>query len=210
MHSPEVAMKHVLKPLPYAPDALEPHYDRETVSIHHGKHHQAYVDKLNEALGSHPELADHDLEWLLKNPGKIPARSRRKILNNAGGVWNHDFFWSIMGPAGQGTGGVPTGKLAKAIDAAFGDFATFQEKWKESALGVFGSGWTYLVKEGRTVEIREFANQDTPVGAGAQALLAIDLWEHAYYLKFQNRRPEWVDSWWNVVNWDAVAARYTG
>ena len=202
-------MPHQLKPLPYPYDALEPHYDEATLRLHHDKHHQAYVDKLNEALADHPEVADMDLEWLLKHRDELPARSQRKILNNAGGVWNHDFFWSVMGPAGNGAGGEPSGKVAKAIDAAFGDFAAFQEKWKESALGVFGSGWTYLVKEDGMATIKEFANQDTPVGVGAQAVLAVDLWEHAYYLKFQNRRPEWVDSWWNVVDWEAVERRWT-
>jgi Fe-Mn family superoxide dismutase len=204
----ETAMFHALKPLPYAYDALEPHYDETTLRLHHDKHHQAYVDKLNEALDDHPDVADMDLEWLLKHPDEIPAPSRRKILNNAGGVWNHDFFWSVMGPAGKAGGGKPSGRIAKAIDAAFGDFASFQAKWKESALGVFGSGWTYLVDQDGKAVIREFANQDTPVGVGVTALLAIDLWEHAYYLKFRNRRTDWIDAWWNVVDWKAVEGRW--
>jgi Fe-Mn family superoxide dismutase len=202
-------MPFTLKPLSYAYNALEPHYDEATLRLHHDKHHQAYVDKLNEAVKDQSGLADMDLEWLLEHPDELPAASRRKILNNAGGVWNHDFFWSVMAPAGKGVGGEPSGKIGKAIDAAFGGFETFKTKWKESALGVFGSGWTYLVEENGKAAIREFANQDTPVGAGVKALLTIDLWEHAYYLKFQNRRADWIDAWWNVVDWTAAEKRWT-
>lgn len=198
-------MTHVLKPLPYAHDALEPHYDAETLAIHHGKHHQAYVNNLNALLKDHPDLAAKSLEDLLKSLDQVPAAIRQKVLNNAGGVWNHDFFWENMGPA---KGGKPSGKLAEMINAAFGDFEAFKARFKESALGQFGSGWTWLIHaDDGDLEIQNTSNQDSPISKGLKPLLTLDVWEHAYYLKFQNRRPEWVDSWWNVVNWDAVAKR---
>ena len=202
-------MAHTLKPLPYSTDALEPHYDEATVKIHHGKHHQTYVDNLNKFLSGHPELEALSLEELLKNLDKVPQDIRQKVLNNAGGVWNHDFFWAGMGPTGEpGIGGEPSGAVADAINAAFGSFSEFQAKFKESALAQFGSGWAFLVKTGDKVEIKNYANQNCPVSDGVTALLTIDVWEHAYYLKFQNRRPEWVDTWWNVVNWKTVAERF--
>ncbi len=198
-------MTHALKPLPYAHDALEPHYDRETLEIHHGKHHQAYVNNLNGLLKDHPDLAAKSLEDLLKSLDQVPAAIRQKVLNNAGGVWNHDFFWESMGP---GKGGTPSGKLAELITAAFGDFETFKARFKESALAQFGSGWTWLILTADGgLEIQNTSNQDCPLSKGLKPLLTVDVWEHAYYLKFQNRRPDWVDSWWNVVDWDAVAAR---
>lgn len=198
-------MPHELPPLPYAYNALEPHYDEATLRIHHGKHHQKYVDALNEALADEPRLASLSLERLLKGLDLVPAAIRRKVANNAGGVWNHDFFWRCMGP---GKGGAPLGKIAGAVDAAFGSFAGFQKKFKDAALGVFGSGWAYLVvADDGDLEIETYPNQDCPVSRDRKALLTIDVWEHAYYLKFQNRRPEWVDAWWNLVNWDAVNAR---
>jgi Fe-Mn family superoxide dismutase len=197
-------MTHVLKPLPYAHDALEPHYDRQTLEIHHGKHHQAYVNNLNALLADHPDLAAKSLEDLLKSLDQVPATIRQKVLNNAGGVWNHDFFWESMGP---GKGGAPSGKLADRINAAFGDFETFKARFKESALAQFGSGWTWLIETADGVEIQNTSNQDCPLSKGLKPLLTVDVWEHAYYLKFQNRRPDWVDSWWNVVDWDAVAKR---
>jgi Fe-Mn family superoxide dismutase len=195
-------MPHALSPLPYAYDALEPHYDQATVKLHHDKHHQAYVDKLNEVLKGHPALEAKSLEDLLRSLPEVPGAIRQKVTNNAGGVWNHDFFWRCMGP---GKGGEPSGKIAGAIQAAFGSFEDFKAKFKESALEMFGSGWAYLVvgQDGK-IEIRNFANQDCPVSLGLTALLTIDVWEHAYYLKFQNKRPEWVDSWWNVVDWEGV------
>ena len=199
-------MPHVLTPLPYAYDALEPHYDRQTLEIHHGKHHQTYVNNLNGLLEGYPNLQAMSLEDLLRSLDKVPAAIRQKVTNNAGGVWNHDFFWQGMGP---GKGGKPGGALAAAIDAAFGGFAEFQKAFKDSALAMFGSGWAFLVADAQgKLSIRNFANQDCPISAGVKPLLTIDVWEHAYYLKFQNRRPEWVDSWWNVVDWDAVAKRY--
>jgi Fe-Mn family superoxide dismutase len=202
-------MVHVLKPLPYSYNALEPYYDTETLTLHYGKHHQAYVDNLNKLLKKHPALEVTTLDDLLKNLREVPDSIREKVTNNAGGVWNHDFFWACMGPVNDlKPGGKPAGALAQKIDAAFGDFETFQTQFKESALAQFGSGWTYLVHgDDGELEIENYANQDCPVSKGRKPLLAIDVWEHAYYLKFQNRRPEWVDSWWNVVDWEAVAKR---
>ncbi len=198
-------MTHSLKPLPYALDALEPHYDRETLEIHHGKHHQTYVNNLNALLEGHPTLREKSLENLLRSLEDVPESIRQKVTNNAGGVWNHDFFWECMGP---GKGGAPSGQFATAIDSAFGSFGDFRKAFKESALAMFGSGWTFLVadKNGK-LSIRNFPNQDCPLSVGVKPLLTIDVWEHAYYLKFRNRRPDWVDSWWNVVDWEKVAAR---
>jgi Fe-Mn family superoxide dismutase len=196
---------HTLKPLPYAYDALEPHYDEATLKIHHDKHHQAYVDKLNEALKGHADLEKLSLEQLLTRLDEVPQPIRKKVRDNAGGVWNHDFFWNCMG---SGKSGVPSGKVAKLLDASFGSFPEFRAAFKESALAMFGSGWTFLVHDdGGGLKIENFANQDCPLSKEHTPLLALDVWEHAYYLKFQNRRPEWVDSWWNVVDWDAVGKR---
>lgn len=198
-------MTHVLKPLPYPQNALEPWCDAETLALHHDKHQQAYLDNLNDALRDHPELAAKSLEWLLKNPDAVPALVRKKVMNNAGGVWNHDFFWSCMGPE---KGGEPKGGLAKALEETFGDFAEFQARFKESALAQFGSGWAFLVrgKDGK-IAIENFANQNCPVTKGRTALLTLDVWEHAYYLQYRNRRADWIDAWWNTVDWDAAAAR---
>jgi Fe-Mn family superoxide dismutase len=201
-------MTHALKPLPYSYDALEPHYDAETLAIHHGKHHQAYVDNLNKLLDGHADLQALSLEDLLRSLDKVPEDIRQKVANNAGGVWNHDFFWQGMGPVAKGAGGKPEARLAAAIDAAFGSFEDFKAKFKQSALDMFGSGWAFLVIDGDgKPAIRNFANQATPITAGVKPLLTIDVWEHAYYLKFRNRRPDWVDAWWNVVDWDAVSGR---
>ena len=198
-------MPYKLSPLPYAYDALEPHYDAATVKIHHDKHHQKYVDTLNELLEGHPELEWKTLEALLTHLDEVPASIRKKVTNNAGGVWSHDFFWACMGP---GKGGKPSGKIAKAIDAAFGSFAEFRDKFKESELAMFGSGWAYLIlADDGDLVIENYANQDCPISKGRTPLLAIDVWEHAYYLKFQNKRPDWIDTWWNVVDWDGVKKR---
>jgi Fe-Mn family superoxide dismutase len=208
---PEIAMPHTLKPLPYPVDALEPHYDGATLEIHHGKHHQAYVDNLNKAIEGYPDLQAKSLEDLLKNLGGVPEKMRVKVANNAGGAWNHDFFWQGMGPVKPGNGGAPTGNIADALDAVFGGFDAFRAKFKESALDLFGSGWTFLVAgPDGGIEIQNFADQDSPVRTGVKPLLTLDVWEHAYYLKFQNRRADWVDSWWNVVDWDVVATRHAG
>jgi Fe-Mn family superoxide dismutase len=209
----EVAMVHVLKPLPYSYNTLEPHYDTETLSLHHGKHHQAYVDNLNKLLKKHPALEVTALDDLLKNLREVPDSIREKVKNNAGGVWNHDFFWACMRPATSGnpdakTGGKPAGALARKIDAAFGDFETFKTQFKESALEQFGSGWTWLLlTDDDDLAIANSSNQDCPISQDRVPLLALDVWEHAYYLKFQNRRADWIDAWWNVVDWNAVAQR---
>ncbi len=195
-------MAYSLPPLPYSTDALEPFYDKATLEIHHGKHHQAYVDKLNAALKDNPELGEQPVEKLIAQLDKVPEKIRGAVRNNGGGVANHTFFWNIMGP---NKGGKPAGDIAAAIDAAFGNFDTFKEQFTANALAVFGSGWTWLVEKNGKVEIMNTSNQDSPYNSGIKPLLTIDLWEHAYYLKFQNRRPEWIATWWNVVNWDVVA-----
>jgi Fe-Mn family superoxide dismutase len=198
-------MPHLLTPLPYALDALEPHLDRQTMEIHHGKHHQAYVNNLNKALEGAPDLQGKTLEALLADLNQVPAALRTAVRNHGGGTWNHTFYWESLAPA---KGGEPSGRVAEALKGAFGGFAPFQAKFTQAATGHFGSGWAWLVrtKDGR-LEILTTPNQDCPLSEGHVPLLVIDLWEHAYYLKFQNRRPEFVAAWWNVVNWDAVAKR---
>jgi Fe-Mn family superoxide dismutase len=198
-------MAHTLAPLPYAYDALEPFYDKQTLEIHHGKHHQTYVNNLNALLEGHPDLQAKSLDALLADLSAIPEGIRQKAINQGGGVWNHNLFWNTMGP---NKGGVPTGKVAAAIDASFGSFDAFKAKFKENALAMFGSGWTFLIAGADgSLSIKNYGNQTCPLSDGLKPILVIDVWEHAYYLKFQNRRPDWVDSWWGVVNWDAVAAQ---
>ena len=200
-------MAFELPPLPYANDALEPHIDAQTMEIHHGKHHNAYVTNLNAALEKAPELASRSLEELLKNLNAVPEAIRTAVRNNAGGHWNHSQFWKTMGP---NAGGAPTGKLADAIKAAFGDFEKFKEQFNAAGAGRFGSGWVWLVNEGGKLAITSTPNQDNPLMDGKSApLLGNDVWEHAYYLKYQNRRPEYLKAWWNVVNWSKVAERYS-
>ena len=198
-------MAFELPKLPYAVDALEPYIDAQTMTIHHDKHHQAYVTNLNGALDKHPELASKSLEDLLMDLNAVPEDIRMVVRNHGGGTWNHSMFWEIMGPQ---KGGAPTGELAKAVDAAFGSFDAFKAEFEKAANGRFGSGWAWLVKKGNGVAIVSTANQDNPMSEGATPLMGIDVWEHAYYLKYQNRRAEYVTNWWNVVNWDAVAQRY--
>jgi len=199
-------MPFTLPPLPYAPDALEPHVDKATMEIHHGKHHNAYVTNLNKALESAPELADKSIEELLANNCAIvPEKIRGPVRNNGGGHWNHSMFWKIMGPGG---GGAPTGNVAAAIDAAFGSFDAFKEKFNAGGVGRFGSGWVWLIKTGNGVEITSTPNQDNPLMEGKNAVLGCDVWEHAYYLKYQNRRPDYLAAWWNTVNWAEVEARF--
>jgi len=199
-------MAYTLPPLPYAPDALEPHIDAQTMEIHHGKHHNAYVTNLNAALEKAPELADKPLEELLKNLNAVPESIRTAVRNNGGGHWNHSQFWKTMGP---NAGGAPTGKLAEAITASFGDFEKFKEQFNAAGAGRFGSGWVWLVKEGNKLAITSTPNQDNPLMEGKPApLLGNDVWEHAYYLKYQNRRPDYLKAWWNVVNWSEVAKRF--
>ena len=201
-------MAHTLPALPYAFDALEPHIDTQTMQIHHGKHHQAYVTNLNAALDKHAALHDKSLEELLGNLAGVPDDIRTAVRNNGGGHWNHSLFWNLMGP---NAGGEPTGALGDAINAAFGDFATFKTQFQAAGVGRFGSGWAWLVKDGSKLAITSSPNQDNPIMDGKKPgdiLLGLDVWEHAYYLKYQNRRPDYIGAWWNVVNWGAVAARF--
>jgi len=192
-------MPFTLPALPYAPDALEPHIDKMTMEIHHGKHHNAYVTNLNKALESAPALASKTIEELLANNCAIvPENIRGAVRNNGGGHWNHSMFWQIMGP---GKGGAPVGNLASAINAAFGTFDTFKEKLSAAGVARFGSGWAWLIKTGSGLEIMSTPNQDNPLMEGKHAVLGVDVWEHAYYLKYQNRRPDYLAAWWNVVNW---------
>lgn len=199
-------MAFTLPNLPYAHNALEPNIDTMTMEIHHGKHHAAYIANLNKALESAPELASKSLEELLAhNCGIVPEGIRTAVRNNAGGHWNHSMFWQIMGP---GKGGAPVGHLAQAITGAFGTFDTFKEKFGAAAATRFGSGWAWLIKTGTGVEIMSTPNQDCPLMEGKFPVIGLDVWEHAYYLKYQNRRPEYVGNWWHVVNWEAAEHRF--
>ena len=199
-------MAHNLPELPYAFDALEPHIDSKTMQIHHGKHHQAYVTNLNAALEKAPDFKDMPLDQLVQSLEALPSEVRTAVRNNGGGHWNHSMFWEIMGP---GKGGEPSGALASAVSTAFGGFDKFKEQFAAAAAGRFGSGWAWLVVEdsGKLV-IESTPNQDNPLMSGRRAVLGLDVWEHAYYLNYQNRRPDYVKAWWNVVNWDAVAERF--
>jgi len=201
-------MAHTLPPLPYAPNALEPHIDARTMEIHHGKHHQAYVTNLNTALEkAPPDIQGRPLEQLLAKLNDVPEAIRPAVRNNGGGHWNHSLFWQLMGP---NAGGAPGGKLADAIKSAFGDFDKFKEQFGAAAAGRFGSGWVWLLNDGGKLSITSSPNQDNPLMDGKSpksVLLGLDVWEHAYYLLYQNRRPDYVKAWWNVVNWGAVAAR---
>jgi Fe-Mn family superoxide dismutase len=197
-------MAHTLPPLPYDYSALEPHIDAQTMQIHHGKHHQAYVNNLNAAIEKAPELASWSLDDLCRNFAKVPESVRTAVRNNAGGHWNHSMFWTQM----KSGGSAPGGALAGAISAAFGDVNGMKEKFAAAATGRFGSGWAWLITTGGKLSIESTPNQDNPLMDGKTAILGLDVWEHAYYLKYQNRRPDYVSAWWNVVNWDDVAARY--
>jgi Fe-Mn family superoxide dismutase len=199
-------MPHTLPPLPYANDALEPHIDAKTMEIHHDKHHGAYVTNLNAALEKAPELANKSLDELLKNLSAVPEAIRTTVRNNGGGHWNHTQFWQTMSPKG---GGAPTGKLADAINSAFGDFEKFKEQFQAAGVARFGSGWVWVMKEGGKLSITSTPNQDNPIMDGKPApIFGNDVWEHAYYLKYQNRRPDYLKAWWNVVNWGEVAKRF--
>jgi Fe-Mn family superoxide dismutase len=197
-------MAYSVPPLPYAYDALEPHIDRATMEVHHDKHHQAYVDKVNAALDGTP-LADTPIEDVLKDLGQVPEEKRTAVRNNGGGHYNHTLFWESMSSGG---GGEPGGELAATIDSAFGSFADFQAKLKEAGVNQFGSGWSWLVRDGSGLAVVGTPNQDNPISAGKTPLLGVDVWEHAYYLKYQNRRPDYIDAWWNVVDWSRVAERF--
>ncbi len=197
-------MPYEVPPLPYGYDALEPHIDEETMRVHHDKHHQAYVDNANKALEG-TEWADRPVEDVIRNLDAVPEDRRAAVRNNGGGHANHTLFWEIMGPGG---GGEPAGSLAEAIGSAFGGVDSLKEQVNDAGVKRFGSGWAWLVWDGSGLAVTSTANQDSPLLEGQTPLLGIDVWEHAYYLKYQNRRPDYLSAWWNVVNWDAVAARY--
>ena len=201
-------MAFTLPPLPYDFAALEPHIDAKTMEIHHGKHHQAYVNNLNAAVEKAPELQGKSIEEILKNVNGAPEAVRTAVRNNGGGHWNHSFFWQIMG---KNAGGQPSGALGDAITSTFGGFDKFKEQFAAAAAGRFGSGWAWLINEGGKLSIISTPNQDNPLMEGKSpdsVLLGLDVWEHAYYLKYQNRRPDYVTAWWNVVNWGAVSKRF--
>jgi len=198
-------MAYSVPPLPYAYDALEPHIDKQTMEVHHDKHHQAYVDKANAALEGTP-LADKPIEDVLRDLSQVPEDKRTAVRNNGGGHYNHTLFWEHMKPGG---GGEPSGALADAIASAFGSFSDFQAKLKEAGVNQFGSGWSWLVHDGSSLAVVATANQDNPISEGKTPLLGIDVWEHAYYLKYQNRRPDYIDAWWDTVDWDKVAERFS-
>jgi Fe-Mn family superoxide dismutase len=197
-------MSHALPALPYAFDALEPHIDARTMEIHHGKHHAAYVNNLNAALEKHPDLKSKSAEDLIGNLSAVPEDIRTAVRNNAGGHVNHTMFWEIMGPNG---GGAPTGAIADAITGAFGSLDAFKDQMNKGGAGRFGSGWVWLVSAGGKLAVESTPNQDSPLMDGKHPVMGIDVWEHAYYLKYQNRRPDYLAAWWNVVNWDAVNKR---
>ena len=199
-------MSFTLPDLPYAHDALEPSIDKATMEIHHGKHHQAYVNNLNKFLEQAPELANASLEEILgDNCANVPEAIRTAVRNNGGGVYNHNVFWKVMGPNG---GGAPSGALAEAIDSKFGSFDNFKEKFSAAGATRFGSGWAWLTLNDSGLALYSTPNQDSPANVGEVPLLALDVWEHAYYLKYQNRRPEYIKTWWNVVNWSEVEKRF--
>ena len=203
-------MAHTLPPLPYAADALEPHIDARTMEIHHGKHHAAYVNNLNAALEKAPDVKDRPLEQLLADLNAVPESVRTAVRNNGGGHWNHTLFWQVMGP---NAGGEPGGSLGQAIQQSFGGFGQLKEQFAAAAAGRFGSGWAWLVRSGDKLAITSSPNQDNPLMDGTRpqdVLLGLDVWEHAYYLNYQNRRPDYVAAWWNVVNWGAVQERFEG
>jgi superoxide dismutase, Fe-Mn family len=197
-------MAHSLPPLGYSFNALEPHIDAQTMQIHHGKHHQAYVTNLNAALEKYPELQSKSVEDLLKNITSVPEDIRTAVRNNGGGHVNHTMFWQIMKTNG---GGAPTGAIADAITSRFGGFDSFKEQMNKAGTTRFGSGWAWLVSSGGALAIESTANQDSPLMEGKTPIFGIDVWEHAYYLKYQNRRPDYLNAWWNVVNWDEINKR---
>lgn len=197
-------MAHELPTLTYAYNALEPHIDEQTMQIHHTKHHQTYVTKLNGALEGHPELASKSVDELIADLNSVPENIRTAVRNNGGGHSNHTMFWQVMGPNG---GGVPTGNVANAIDGSFGSFETFKEKFSAAGAGRFGSGWVWLVNNSGVLSIESSPNQDSPIMRGMAAILGLDVWEHAYYLRYQNRRPDYMAAWFNTINWDEVNRR---
>lgn len=195
-----------LPPLPYSYDALEPYIDSQTMKIHYEKHHGAYVENLNKAVNKYPELRDKSLEYLLTNLNKLPEDIREAVRNNGGGHYNHSLFWTIMG---KNKGGGPKGKLKEDIDKSFGSFENFKKEFKAAATGRFGSGWAWLIKDkDGKLKVMSTPNQDSPIMNGMTPIMGLDVWEHAYYLKYQNRRTEYIDNWWNVVNWDEIEKNY--
>jgi Fe-Mn family superoxide dismutase len=194
-------MVHTLPPLPYPTDALEPYIDKMTMEIHHGTHHAAYVKKLNAALETHPELASKDLDELLRTVHALPSDIRSAIRNNGGGHANHSLFWITMGPNG---GGTPTGRIASAIDSSFRNFEEFKKQFSKAALEHFGSGWAWAINQGDRIAIETTPNQDSPLMDGKVPLFGLDVWEHAYYLRYQSRRVDYIDAWWHVVDWVAI------
>jgi Fe-Mn family superoxide dismutase len=200
-------MAFELPTLAYAYDALEPYIDARTMEIHHTKHHQTYITNLNAAVEKTPELQGKSLEQLLSDLNAVPEAVRAVVRNHGGGTYNHNLFWEIMGP---NAGGMPSGALGQAIESSFGAFEAFKDEFTKSANGRFGSGWAWLVKKGNGLSIVSTANQDSPLSDGLTPILGLDVWEHAYYLNYQNRRADYVNAWWNVVNWDAVAGKFGG
>ena len=198
-------MAHELPALPYAHDALEPFINTATMEIHHGKHHATYVTKLNQALEGHSDLQDKSITELLTSLDKVPENIRTALRNNGGGHYNHSLFWKVMK---NGGGGEPQGDLGQAIGSAFGSFTDFKTKFSQAAIGRFGSGWAWLLLKDDKLLINSTPNQDSPLMDGGTPILGLDVWEHAYYLKYQNRRPEYVEAWWNAINWDGVAGNY--
>jgi superoxide dismutase, Fe-Mn family len=199
-------MPFEVPPLPYPYDALEPHIDEETMRLHHAKHHQAYVDKANAALEG-TEWADRPVENVLRNLGDLPEDKQTAVRNNGGGHYNHSLFWELMSPDG---GGEPEGALADAIAETFGDLDTFKGQFADAGVTRFGSGWAWLVRDGSSLRVASTPNQDPPLLEGLEPLLGLDVWEHAYYLRYQNRRPDYIAAWWNVVNWTEAARRFDG
>jgi Fe-Mn family superoxide dismutase len=197
-------MAFELPPLPYAFNALEPHIDAQTMEIHHDRHHATYVNTLNGAVEKHPELGQKSIEDLLGNLGSVPEDVRTVVRNHGGGHFNHSIFWTVMGPDG---GGEPGGAAAEAINQAFGDFASFKDALTKAAVGQFGAGWGWAFVAGGKLQVKGFPNQDNPIMEGGVPILGVDVWEHAYYLKYQNKRPDYVGAWWNTVNWGAVEER---
>lgn len=199
-------MAFTLPELPYAFDALEPHIDAQTMQIHHGKHHQTYVNNLNAAIEKSPELAGKSLDDLMRGIDKVPEAVRTAVRNNGGGHWNHSLFWQLLSPSG----GQPAGALADAIQDSFGGLDKFKEQWGAAGVGRFGSGWVWLLNDGGKLSITSTPNQDNPLMEGKVPILGLDVWEHAYYLRYQNRRPDYIAAWWNVVNWAEVGKRFKG
>ncbi len=199
-------MAYQLPPLPYANDALEPHIDAKTMEIHHTKHHQAYINNVNKALEAHPDLAAKPIDDLMRGLSSVPEGIRTAVRNNGGGHSNHSLFWTVIGPK---CGGDPTGELGEAINTTFGSVDTFREQFAQAAATRFGSGWAWLsVGEGGKLVVESTANQDTPLSEGRTPILGLDVWEHAYYLNYQNRRPDYIAGFWNLVNWDEVSRRF--